>query len=76
MGAGRAKKGNSIDQGIGIFDHVKVGNHLEKGNPLFTIFSKNTNDAEKARVRLISALKWSETKIEPLPLYYGVIGEV
>ena len=76
LGAGRARKGDSIDQGVGILVQVKVGNHLETGDPLFTIFSKNTKDAEKAKVKLLGALKWSETKVEPLPLFYGVIGKV
>jgi pyrimidine-nucleoside phosphorylase len=76
LGAGRAKKGDLIDQGVGILVHVKVGNHLEKGDLLFTIYSKSANDSDKAKIRLIDALKWSETKVEPLPLFYGVIGEV
>lgn len=76
LGAGRARKGDSIDQGVGILVQVKVGDHLETGDPLFTIFSKNTKDAEKAKGRLLGALKWSETKVEPLPLFYGVIGKV
>jgi len=76
LGAGRAKKGAPIDQGVGILVHVKVGDHLEMGDPLFTIFSKNTKDAKKAEIRLMSALKWSETKVEPLPLFYGVVGKV
>ena len=76
LGAGRAKKTDKIDSSVGILVHVKVGDHLEKGMPLFTIFSKNSDDAEKARARLLGALDWSNTKVEPLPLFYGTIGKV
>jgi pyrimidine-nucleoside phosphorylase len=76
LGAGRAKKSDKIDPSVGILVHVKVGDYLEKGSLLYTIFSKNSDDAEKARTRLVGALKWSETQIEPLPLFYGTIGKV
>ena len=76
LGAGRAKKTDKIDPSVGILVHVKVGDHLEKGSLLYTIFSKNSEDAEKAKTRLVGALEWSETKIKPLPLFYGTIGKV
>ena len=76
LGAGRAKKTDKIDPSVGILVHVKVGDHLEKGDLLFTIFSKNSDDAEKARILLLGALEWSETKVKPLPLFYGSIGKV
>lgn len=76
LGAGRIKKSDPIDPGVGILVHVKVGDHLETGEPLFTVFSKNTEDAEKAKKRLLAALKWSDTKVKPLPLFYGVIGQI
>ena len=76
LGAGRAKKTDRIDPSVGILVHVKVGDHLERGDLLFTIFSKNSDDAEKAKTRLLGALEWSETRIEPLPLFYGTIGQV
>ena len=44
--------------------------------PLFTVFSKNSNDAEKAKKQLLGALEWSEIKVDPLPLFYGTIGKV
>jgi hypothetical protein len=49
---------------------------LEKGSLLYTIFSKNSEEAEKVKTRLVGALEWSETKIKPLPLFYGTIEKV
>lgn len=76
LGAGRTKKSDQIDLGVGILVHVKVGDHLEKGDLLFTIFSKNSEDAEKAKACLKGALKWSDTKVDPLLLFHGIIGKV
>ena len=76
LGAGRAKKSDQIDLGVGILVHVKVGDHLEKGDLLFTIFSKNSKDAKKQKLGFWTLWNWSDTKVEPLPLFYGVIGKV
>jgi pyrimidine-nucleoside phosphorylase len=75
LGAGRSKKGDAIDQGVGILVHVKVGEFIKPGDPLFTIYSKNVADAQKAKVRLLEALTFKSTKVQPLPLIYGVVGE-
>src|SRR5262249_23648732 len=37
LGAGREKKGDSIDFGVGLEVHVKVGDKVEVGTPLVTI---------------------------------------
>ncbi len=76
LGAGRVKKTDKIDPGVGIIVHVKVGDYLEKGSPIFTIYSKNVADAENAKKCLLGALQWSETRIDPLPLFYGTIGKI
>jgi len=73
LGAGREKKGQPIDHSVGILVHVKVGDEVEKNDPLFSILAKNDRDAEDASIRLLDSLSWSEEKIEPLPLFYDVI---
>ncbi len=74
LGAGRAKKEDTIDLGVGILVHVKVGDPVEKGDELFTILAKDQPAAELAAKRLSGALGWSDTKVEPLPLFYDIIG--
>ena len=73
LGAGRAKKGDAIDPGVGILVHVKVGDKVNKGSKLFTILSKNEKDYKSASERLLGALKWSDKQTNPLPLFYDVI---
>jgi pyrimidine-nucleoside phosphorylase len=73
LGAGRARKEDTIDHAVGILVHHKVGDHLTKGESVFTV---HANDASKMRLameRLPGALKWSDTPCEALPLFYGVV---
>ncbi len=73
LGAGRVKKGDPIDHAVGIVIHRKVGDRIEAGQPLFTI---HANDEEKlaiAQKQLLKAVSWSETPVDPLPLFYGVV---
>ena len=73
LGAGRAKKGDPIDYGVGIIVHHKVGDRLEMGDPLFTIYASDASRMAAARQRLQAAIEWSDTACEPLPLFYGVV---
>lgn len=73
LGAGREKKGDPVDHAVGIIVHHKVGDRVEQGQPLFTIHAKCAEDAAIARGRLLSAHQWSDSKCEPLPLFYDVI---
>ncbi|WP_322508619.1 pyrimidine-nucleoside phosphorylase [Anaerolinea sp.] len=73
LGAGRSKKEDPIDHGVGIIVHVKVGDRVEKGQPLFTVHARTEADARMAEARLLDALTWSDQPVSPLPLFYGVI---
>ncbi len=73
LGAGRAKKGDPVDPAVGVETHVKVGDQVEPGEPLFTIHARREDDLDWARKDLLQALQWSETPVRPLPLFYGVV---
>jgi pyrimidine-nucleoside phosphorylase len=70
LGAGRAKKGDPIDHAVGFIIHKKVGDRVEKDEPLFEI---HANDAEKlaeARKSVLSAHTLKDETVRPLPLFY------
>jgi pyrimidine-nucleoside phosphorylase len=73
LGAGRAKKGDPIDHAVGIMVHHKVGDHVERGQPLFTLHANRQPALEEARRYLAPALEWSEKPVQPLPLFYDVV---
>lgn len=75
LGAGRAKKGDPIDYGVGILIHHKVGERVEAGQTLFTLHANDAGRLAEAREALLAAHTWSDAPVEPLPLFYGVLAE-
>lgn len=74
MGAGREKKGEPIDHGVGIVFGPKVGDFVERGQRLFTLYARDAQSLARARQRLLAAYTWSEAPVEPPPLIHRVIG--
>ncbi|MBN2618566.1 MAG: thymidine phosphorylase [Spirochaetales bacterium] len=65
LGAGRATKEDIIDHGTGIILHKKIGDKVNKGDELATIYyndSKNLKDSEEM---ILSAYAFSTDFIEP-----------
>jgi pyrimidine-nucleoside phosphorylase len=73
LGAGRAKKGDAIDPAVGVLVHAKVGDKLNKGQPIFTIHANNPSLVEPVRNNLLQAVSWSQVPVQPLPMFYGLV---
>ena len=71
LGAGRAKKSDSIDHAVGIVIHHKVGDKVEKGEPLFTIHANNEAKLVEAQEAVLAAHSFSADEVAPLPLFYN-----
>ena len=76
LGAGRAKKGDLIDHAVGIMIHVKVGDVVAVGDPLFTVHANAPAKLARARDRLVQAYTFSDESCARLPLFYDTIGAV
>jgi pyrimidine-nucleoside phosphorylase len=74
LGAGRAKKTDDIDHAVGIEVLHKVGDYVENGQPVFVVHANDETRLKVAKEKLLSALEWSEIQVDPLPLFYEVIG--
>jgi pyrimidine-nucleoside phosphorylase len=70
LGAGRARKSDLIDHAVGFVIHHKVGDRVEKGEPLFTIHANDRKRLVEARDAVLSAHAFSEEPVERLPLFY------
>jgi|SRR5579871_474653 len=55
LGGGRSKLSDKIDHGVGIEMHVKIGDGIECGQPLCTIFA-NRQGVDEAKQRLQQAI--------------------
>jgi pyrimidine-nucleoside phosphorylase len=75
LGAGRAKKTDSIDHAVGIEVLHNIGDYVEKDQPVYVVHANNQERLAAASERLLTALAWSDSQVEPLPLFYEVIGE-
>jgi len=70
LGAGRAKKSDSVDHSVGIVINRKVGDYIEEGDLLYTIFANSKEKAEESKRYLSDAIIIQDEKIDPLPLFY------
>jgi pyrimidine-nucleoside phosphorylase len=70
LGAGRARKDDSVDHAVGFLIHRIVGDQVEQNQPLITIFANDEVKLAEARIGVHTALGWSDKPVLPLPLFY------
>ncbi len=68
LGAGRAKPGDPVSAHAGIEMHAKLGDRLEKGQPLITLFAEDEALLDEPEQMLLETLQISLTAphLEPL----------
>ena len=70
LGAGRAMKGDPVDHAVGFVIHRKVGDKVEKGQPLFTVHANDEKLLAQARETVLAAHRWKDAPVPALPLFY------
>jgi pyrimidine-nucleoside phosphorylase len=70
LGAGREKKGDEVDHAVGFILHRKVGDYVEKDQPLITIYANNESKQLEVGASIRTAFGWSDQTVPPLPLFY------
>ncbi len=70
LGAGRARKSDPVDHAVGLIIHHKVGDKIEAGQPLFTVHANAPDKMEAAKAAVGQAFQWSDSPVQPLPLFY------
>ncbi|MGD8520952.1 MAG: pyrimidine-nucleoside phosphorylase [Desulfobacterales bacterium] len=74
LGAGRKTKDESIDPSIGILLKRKVGDRIEKGEPLAVFYSDGDKQKiETATSRFLNAYIISDQQVDPPRLFYARI---
>jgi pyrimidine-nucleoside phosphorylase len=73
LGAGRAKKEDKIDHGVGIVIHKKVGDFVKEGETILEIHANRQVDCELARNALEQAIQITPDPVKPLRLFDGVL---
>lgn len=74
LGAGRETKESKIDLAVGIVLNKKVGDPIEQGESILTIYS-NSENIEEVKNLLYHSIKISHAKISPPPLIHEIISK-
>lgn len=72
LGAGRQTKEETIDHGVGLKLHKKVGDQIKKGESLATIYS-NTEQVEEVKKKLYQNIRIEESADEPTLIHEIII---
>ena len=73
LGAGRKTKADVIDMAAGIILCAKVGDPVEEGEPLATLYSEKKETLVPAAEAYLKALRFSETPVERPVLIHRII---
>jgi pyrimidine-nucleoside phosphorylase len=73
LGAGRPKPGDPVSAHAGIESHVKLGNRIEQGQALFTLFSEDPSVLDEPEQMLRETIAITEKPVVIPPLIREVI---
>ena len=68
LGAGRLVMDDEIDPEAGIRLHVKVGDRVTPGLPIFSLFTRKTNVIEQSALDIMDAFSFSSKPVKEVPL--------
>ena len=72
LGAGRATKNSKIDLAVGLVLRKKIGDYVNQGDSLVTIYS-NTEEVSAVKDKLYANIMISKEKVEKPTLIYEEI---
>ena len=74
LGGGRETKEDRIDHGVGLQFHKRIGDRVEHGEPLVTIYYNVAMKLDEAKSRIAAAFVLSESKVPEKKLIRRLIG--
>jgi thymidine phosphorylase len=73
LGAGRETVTSTIDPAVGVVLHKKVGDAVEKGEPLLTVHVNDRRRLEESLEALRRAIEVTPERPEPPPLVRAIL---
>ena len=73
LGAGRERKGDSVDHRVGVVLHRKVGDVVEAGEPLCTLHAADERAWRAGAQEILEAYEWGEEPVTPPVPVLGVV---
>jgi pyrimidine-nucleoside phosphorylase len=75
LGAGRARKEDAVDPGVGLVVHCKRGDAVAAGQPLVTLHYNAEDHLEEARRLVLESYSFADVAPgRPQPLVYRILG--
>ena len=73
LGAGRINKTDRIDFGAGVMLQKNTGDRVRAGDEIAVMYSGNKDTLDAAEEMFVSAIEYSDTKPNDMPLIYGIL---
>jgi pyrimidine-nucleoside phosphorylase len=73
LGGGREKKGDDIDHNVGVLINKKVGDYVEEGESIATMYVNDGTNKAQAAEMLKNAYEYSSEAVEKLKLVQRVV---
>jgi len=73
LGAGRATKEDTLDPAVGLVMHKRVGDPVQNGEPLCTLYVNNETNLDDAMQTMLEAIVIGEKPDEIAPMVYAVV---
>jgi len=74
LGGGRETKEDKIDHGVGLEFHKRIGDRVEKDEPLVTIYYNSAAKLDEVKARIAAAFTFSDTKVPEKILVRRLVG--
>ncbi|OEF97235.1 pyrimidine-nucleoside phosphorylase [Vulcanibacillus modesticaldus] len=73
LGAGRETKESEIDLAVGIKLNKKVGDRVDKGDVIATLYVNNPKNVEEVKRKVLAAYTIGSEKLAERPLIFGIV---
>lgn len=73
LGAGRERKGDTIDLSVGLVMHCRIGDYVQQGQPLVTLYANKQEKIGFVEAKLRQAVVIAESRCQPEPLVLGIV---
>lgn len=68
LGAGRQRKEDPIDPQVGVVMKIEVGDRVERGTPIATVYARDREASERAAATVSQAVRLNEEPVAAKPV--------
>jgi len=73
LGAGREKKGDTIDLAAGIMLHCRIGDYVDKSQPIASLYSNSMEKLDRTQHVIEMAITIGDEAVQPPALVLGIV---